>query len=90
MDCKDLVSVEQEGLEVIPAIKLLQALKKAYYSKSFSLSTQQKRDGWRSGRRFICTKSDTIKMYSDCLILKISVKDKPLQKVSHSSCVWKH
>ena len=28
MDCKDLVSVEQEGLDVIPAIKLLQTLKK--------------------------------------------------------------
>lgn len=28
MDYKNLVSVEQEVLEVIPAIKLLQALKK--------------------------------------------------------------
>lgn len=28
MDCEDLVSIEQEGLEVMPAIELLQTLKK--------------------------------------------------------------
>lgn len=42
MDCKDLVSVEQEGLKVMPAIKLLQNLKKLATANHI-LSRQQKK-----------------------------------------------
>lgn len=43
MACKDLVLLEQKGLEVIPAIKLLQNWKKACYSKLFTRPTPQKK-----------------------------------------------
>lgn len=42
MDCKDLVSVEQEGLKVMPALKLLQNLKKLATANHI-LSRQQKK-----------------------------------------------
>lgn len=45
MDCKDLVSVEQEGLEVIPAIKLLQSLKTLARSNHLAFPHNKKEVG---------------------------------------------
>lgn len=45
MDCKDLVSVEQEGLEVIPAIKLLQTSKKLAPANHLAVPHNKKETG---------------------------------------------
>lgn len=45
MDCKDLVSVEQEGLKVMPAIKLLQTLKKLATANHVAFPDNKKKRG---------------------------------------------